>query len=138
MSRKVSRELGRKLRKKTRGRVKGSHTHPGLPPLVGVGLLDVPQSGPGLQRIRLELGACKIHINEVKEKVIHPHLTSKIKLPYRKIIFCKIYANYKQYKPRLNQYLNSALNSCPCAMLADKACGCGASLVRVGVQSCNE
>ena len=65
------------MRKKTRGRVKDSLTHPGLPPLVGVGLLDVPQSGPGLQRIRLELGACKIHINEVviyEEKVIYPHL----------------------------------------------------------------
>ena len=86
MSGKVSGELRRKLRKKTRGRVKDSLTHPGLPPLVGVGLLDVPQSGPGLQRIRLELGACKIHVNEVviyEERLIYPHLTtsSKIKLP---------------------------------------------------------
>ena len=77
MSRKVSGELGRKLRKKTRGKGNGL-THPGLPPVVGVGLLDVPQSGPGLQRIRLELRACKIHINKVviEEKLIYPHLTS--------------------------------------------------------------
>ena len=76
------------MRKKTRGRVKDSLTHPGLPPLVGVGLLDVPQSGPGLQRIRLELGACKIHINEgviYEEGLNYP----RIKLPQRKTIFCK-------------------------------------------------
>ena len=108
-----------------------------------MGLLDVPQSRPGLQRIRLELGACKIHINEVviyEEGLNYPHLTTVVGLNCltERSYSAKSMQATVQYKPRLNQYLNSALNSCPCAMLADKACGCGASLVRVGVQSCNE